>query len=128
MSEVDWTKPLQTRGGCPARLVDKNFRGLGGDSDHPMLVVVTRTDGSEWLSRHDRSGLKQGYVAHDQDSIVNAPEKHEVWLNIFSVGAPGEVFSLGTIQKSREVADAQGMTLRNRIACVRIEFEEGEGL
>jgi len=128
MSEVDWTKPLQTRYGRPARLVDDHYRSGNGRETHPMLVIVTGVDGSEWLSRHDRAGLKRGCGAGDPDTIINVPEKHEVWLNIYRVGDVGNTFTSGTVRGSREAAEAEGRGSPRLAARVRVEFEEGEGL
>jgi len=48
-------------------------------------------------------------------ALVNTPIKHKRWVNIYP----------STVHATREEADSGAA--RNRIACIEVEFEEGEG-
>jgi hypothetical protein len=55
---------------------------------------------------------------------VNVPKKHEVWINFYDDDGEGDYDSYS--YSSRAIADESADS--NRIACVRVEFTEGEGL
>jgi hypothetical protein len=111
---VDWGKPIQTRDGRQARrigVLDQHYLAARN------VVAARSMDGScEYLLLATDLGAVNG---SDCD-IVNAPQKHVRWVNIYETQC-GEHFF-----KSREAADQHAH--HTRIACVRIEFTEGEGL
>lgn len=102
--KIDWDKPLKF-GNYPARLV-----GEINDDEHPYVVAIDYggyediSVSNEYGQMYDWNGL-----------LTNAPQKHVKWVNVYP-----------TTHATREEADKRA--LPSRIACVRIEFEEGEGL
>jgi len=79
---VDWSKPIQTRRGTPARVLGQ-FESCGGPR---MAVAVERRDNIgetyEDLSRVYLNGRFYQDEASDAD-IVNAPERRERWIGIY---------------------------------------------
>lgn len=113
--KLDPTRPVQTRDGRKARIVSDKI-GI-----HPLkyIAVVTNEDGKEYAMPFSY----EGRVYNDAKSIgdlVNVPEKREMWVNVYE-GEPC-VFSYA----SRNYADMNSHP--NRIACVHVEYEVGEGL
>ena len=113
MKPLDLTKPLQTRRGEHAELV---YDGPTGD--FPLVVVVHFDDGTRDLRTYKRNGV----LYNDENSsanLRNVPQRGECWVNIYPDGIP-------RAHRTRELADKYAGP--NRIACVRVEYEEGEGL
>jgi len=52
--------------------------------------------------------------------IINVPEKRELWLNIYP-----NTYLIGAYETR---TDADNWASSDRIACVRVEYTEGEGL
>jgi hypothetical protein len=88
--------------------------------DRPIVIAVTIA-GKETIGyRH-----ADGRVISDRDSpydLVNVPKKHEVWINLYNE----ENAFFGCAYPSHALADEKAHS--DRIACVRVEFTEGEGL
>lgn len=57
-----------------------------------------------------------------QNSFNLAPAKHEMWVNVYKSDT-GYIFN-----EYSERADADSVAKPSRIACLRLEFEEGAGL
>jgi hypothetical protein len=111
MQTVDWNKPIQTRDGQPARLVTV-IKGVYGH-------VVVVNEGS--VIKVTSAGLFQGEPYTDPLDIINVPPKKrtgEAWLNVYPDDA--------AVHDTRALADT--MANPNRIACVRVQWTEGEGL
>lgn len=99
-------------GGCPARIIctDK-----AGDCPIVALVMLDRVEHTYFFSR---DGFSTGGV-----KIYNAPapkKRITGWLNIY----PNLVSSY--LRETRH--DADRYSDPSRIACIYIDFEEGEGL
>lgn len=60
--------------------------------------------------------LTEGECRND---LIDVPKEHTVWVNVYRA-------LLSSVHPSREKADA--LAASNRIACLEITFEEGEGL
>ena len=62
-----------------------------------------------------------GWILNEQRNIdlVDVPVKHTRWINVYN----GNIYHT---HPTRKEADEYGGT--NRIACIKIEYEEGEGL
>ena len=123
---LDWNKPLQTKEGEQARLL-----GIVNSSSPRLTHIVAvkdAVDGTEYVFSYNKSGecFEDGEHTTELD-LVNTPQKHVLWLNCYS-GTGGTVRHADW-HDSREDADHWGAASCNRrIACIKVEFEEGEGL
>jgi hypothetical protein len=88
--------------------------------DRPIVIAVTIA-GKETIGyRH-----ADGRVISNRESpydLVNVPKKHEVWINMYDT----EGVLVGCAYHTHEQANAKANI--DRIACIRVEFTEGEGL
>lgn len=82
------------------------------------LIALTKEDGQEVDSSHTIDGLFEREIEGRLD-LVNISEKIERWVNIYS-----REYGHAT----KEEADACAGNAKDRIACIPIEFTEGEGL
>ena len=113
----DPTKPVQTRDGRKARIVsDKVSRG-----GYKYIAIISEESGDEWSGTFisDGSYYASGDACHRD--LINVPEKREMWVNVYDGSYKSPVG-----HDSRESADL--CSFQNRIACVRVEYEVGEGL
>lgn len=117
---LDLTKPLRTRSGVPARVVATDVMDREGRS---LLVLLHKHD-TEVTYRLYPGGTfhPPGHGANDLD-LVNVPQKHTRWFNVYHHEA---VQTAAYGYESRMMADDEAGP--NRIACVKIEYDEGEGL
>ena len=96
--------------GRPARIICTDRVG-----ERPIVALIMEDDGSaEWCSYFPSDGEGRGLV-----SLRNVPEKHVRWVNFYPYGCAG---------KHRTRDEADDFAAEDRIACIRVEFEEGEGL
>lgn len=114
---IDWTKPIQTRDGYPVRILCIDAR-----TDRPVVGLVIfnaniKEDVYTWFTNGSYSVSK-----HSRD-LINVPVKHEGWLNIYPTNGIE-----GYFYKTKEEADNAASIIMKRIACIKIEFTEGEGL
>ena len=115
----DPTKSVQTRDGKPARIICTDAKNADG---RPMIVLVEVPKGHETAISYAANG-RYAAEKHDFD-LINVPQKHKRWLNIYS--GTNWPF-LGTHFATRAEADQEAYP-NTRIACIEIEFTEGEGL
>jgi hypothetical protein len=117
--KFDPTRPVRTRKGRPARIIcaDRHW------DKYPIVALVVPSWGGEEILCYTADGRTER-EDEDEDDLVNIPEKHVRWVNFYQTprGPAG-----GGEYVTRQEADewAAGTP---RLACVRIEFEEGEGL
>lgn len=120
---VDWDKPIQV--------------AFKGDEDFTAARYLGRRKSPESYGQHIVVADYGSYEAvlfacedgrvDDYRSIVNVAQKHAIWLNCYA-GDDGEVAHCHW-HDSREGADHwASLNCNRRIACIRIDFEEGEGL
>ena len=106
MKEIDFEKPL--------RFVDNadelKYIGLDSRGFHVVEIVPVNA-----LMQVDRYGKAAGW----QD-VENIPEKITRWVNFYKNGRDGGVHPTKV--------DADRCATANRIACIPVEFDEGEGL
>ena len=106
MKEIDFEKPL--------RFVDNadelKYIGLDSLGFHVVEIVSVNA-----LMQVDRYGKAAGW----QD-VENIPEKLVRWVNFYKNGRDGGVHPTKV--------DADRCATANRIACIGVEFEPGEGL
>lgn len=102
----DPTKPVQLEDGTSARIICTDRKG-----DYPIVALIKEgeREGISWF-KPDGSSVPR--------HLVNVPEKHMWWVNIYAAGC--------FAHKTRENADRNAVS--GRIACIRIEFKEGEVL
>jgi hypothetical protein len=112
---IDWTKPIRGRKSTgeifPAKLL--------GTARHCPSRIVFIDKGSYdviWMT------ATSGEVETEKGSYIeNVPERHTVWINLY-----GGAYRLAAVYATRELADAEATS--KRIACIKVEFEEGVGL
>ena len=112
----DPTKPVQTREGWKARILATDINDYGGET---IAAAITHPgDGAELLRSYYPNGQ---YYDGDPSGLdlINVPEKHVRWVNFNPAGLASDYLT-------REDADQYANP--TRIACVRVEFEDGEGL
>lgn len=111
---VDFDKPLQTREGVPVTLITRTGRG-----EYPVIgYIEPSTDIASWTA--EGNYLSNNGNEHSKD-LVNAPVKFVRYVNVYQVPHADEEY---TINRTRERADMRANN--RRIACVRIEFTEGQ--
>jgi len=116
MIMIDLTKPVQTRDGREVELWDKRIEG----SMYSVTGIVTPIDGKESFQSWTLEGKILDTRTENGGDLVNVPEKHRAWINIY----PGTTASY----KYETKRDANSNSNTSCIACVEIEFTEGEGL
>lgn len=132
--DFDPTKPCRTRNGGPARIVCTDRKQSG----YPILACIGRFDETiVSYTAEGTCGLYQSSSGEHENmkgvfDLVNIPEKHKGWINITPTDLgeqPAGMIYLrhGNLWPTKEEA------VRNRgngpnLACLEIEFEEGEGL
>lgn len=132
---LDLKKPLQTRDGREVKIfiMDDAPNGMG------IVGIIsgkinTCAEGSWFMSYWTKEGIptNESFLpfsdsSKDYASLINVPEKpkkHKVWVNIYPIST--YIYRTVYCYPSRESADKNHDV--DRIACVEVEFEEGEGL
>lgn len=110
---LDVNKPIQTRDGRKARIICTDKKG----SDYPIVALYERA-GIELARVYTVYGNLLDGCINDID-IINIKETKSLWVNIYAKNS----YSCKTKDEADRYADHQ-----NRIACVKVEYEEGEGL
>lgn len=108
---LDITKPMQTRNGWEAKLICNDLAG-----NSPLGVRIKRQDGTEFVTSRLIDGRCWDHTTSDFD-IINVPTKIVRYLNFYG---PEHCFMYDT----RPEADEHSSP--NRIACIRVEFTEGQ--
>ena len=110
---IDPAKTYRTRDGREVRIYAVDGAEL--DGVHGAILFPERG----WLACQWHSDGK--YISNDQCSadLIEVKPKHVRWVNVYSHGDWSDY-------EDRESADR--FATSTRIACIRIEFEEGEGL
>lgn len=109
----DLTKPVRLRDGRPVKILCTDLK-----ADQPIAGRVMDEDG-------DRESVETWYenghyLYNDRVSemdLVNMPKRHVMYINFYG----NDMF----VSHSTK-ADAESNASDHRIACVRIEFEEGQ--
>lgn len=108
---------VQTRDGRTARLLCTD-RSAGNP-----IVALIKEGASENVQTYPMSGISNHDHSYD---LINVPQKHEGWINVY----PGPINVYpgpgSGLHNSKEKAD--GAAASHRIACIKVEFTEGEGL
>lgn len=114
---IDFTKPVQTRCGLKARIICTDRKSRGGYHVVALVAVPNEDEATLWFSTDGESEV--GY------QLVNVPVKHKRWINIYK-DTKGDPYLSTHSSSTKGEADANAGLYR--IACIEIEFEEGQGL
>ena len=118
--KLDLTKPVQTRDGRKVRVLATDRKGA---AYYPVLGLLTQADGEETVESWTLVG--EFYSGDtDEADLVNVPEKIVGYLNVYGTRSQYGQTSY-RLYDSRAIADAEADDMRGRIACIRVEFEEG---
>jgi len=109
--KISLHKKYRTRDGRPVELLTTSARGA--------WPVIGHIGDSESLVRWSLDGTFCGTRLTRALDLVEVKPKRVLWLNVYPC-------SNGIVYDSREGADEGAAA--HRIACLKIEFEEGEGL
>ncbi len=82
----------------------------------PILIAITRGSTHEYLENCNEDGSFRSPVYPD-DCIINVPQKRVVYINAYDNGVV-------RVCATRVVADTYGG--KNRLACIRVEWQEGQ--
>lgn len=119
---LDLTKPVQTRDGrkVEIKFVDETLES------YPIVGVVTESDGRRYSETWTIEG--KGWLSAKDDhegDLVQVPEPlKECWVNIYKGASQSE--ETYSCKPTRAKADKDAAV--NRIACIKIQYREGEGL
>ena len=116
--ELDLSKPVQLRCGDKHTLVCADLGKLVNTKFECPILTIYNNTGS--LFQWRVSGRLEPSRENSRD-LINAPEKHTVYIS-FCENEFG--LFIGGFFHSADTARAAGGSFR--IACVRIEFEEGQ--
>lgn len=131
MTTFDPTKPVRTRSGQRARIVCTDRK------QHSYKIVALIGQFEETIVTYDQDG--RNGVTHINSSVnhgphldlINVPQKHKGWVNLYRSGpcAVADAYMGCEIHRSRKDADLRTLSVTvERIACIEVEFEEGQGL
>lgn len=109
---IDWTKPIQTthKPPRPARVLCTDLRVTSG----PIVVAVDHC-GTEDTWRVCVDGRLPDITSF---KLVNVPQKHVRYVNMYNDDGSGSAWM------TKQAADQGAASIR--IACVRVEFTEGQ--
>jgi hypothetical protein len=115
----DSTKPVRTRDGRAARIVCTDAGGM-----QPLVALVSLAE-REIIERYHKNGLYYENGRHESGlDLVNIPVKRGGWVNVLP---PDRICrDVVGMYDTKEAADKNAS--ENRVACIFVEFEEGEGL
>ncbi len=122
IQQVDWSKPIQTRDGKPARLISDKLRG---DYSH---VVAVEQAGYEVLNGHERvlvvkpDGTSRHTPSDDiENTPIVVPRKAVGWVNVWFASWSGK-YGAGYVYPTEEEAVAARSPLHTDT--VQIEYTE----
>jgi len=110
--------PVQTRDGRKARLICVDKKNADG---YVLVVLVTDVEdrNNEYTHWYQEDGkVDKHNTCSSPSDLINVPVKHTGWVNIYRKAS--------RIYPTKEEADSCSGS--DRIACIKIEFEEGEGI
>lgn len=113
---VDWTKPIQTRDGRPARVLCTDLKS---PNELRVVIAVLLTDGKrEDVWYRPPCGKFYGMNKESPTDIINVPEKRTVYINIYS---PNDM----VLHTTKEAAE-QCLVKDLCIARVKVEYTVGQ--
>ena len=115
---IDWTKPVQSKNGRKAEVLDHNF--LSEDWGIRTLVKLVPPENSKYPAHELRQVNAFGEYPdrkYSEYDIINVPETRVVWVNMYPSG-------YASAADSKDGADEQAS--RDRHACIRVEYTVGQ--
>jgi hypothetical protein len=121
MRMIDLTKPVQTRDGRKARIIESSANTYYQDTLQPIVALITKEDGKESVTAFSADGrwMPNGIDGMD---LINVPEPETRWVNFYD----GSIAD--AVHPDRETADRHQASATRRIACVAVTFKRGDGL
>jgi hypothetical protein len=108
--KLDPTKEYQYRNG------EKPWKIIWDVPHHKFPIISIDKDGD--AKGHYFDGSSDCLVW----DLIEVKKKIKGWVNVYKEGFVSDLYN------SRETADHGASLINDRIACIEIEFEEGEGL
>jgi len=118
VKKFDPSKPAKLRDGTPVEIIRTDLKGeksilaLADFGTHHE--AITYRPHGRWVGEDDGE--------EDRWDLVNVTERHSYWLVFYKEGTPTRH---ETRRRALEYASGNP---RNPIACIKVEFEEGEGI
>jgi hypothetical protein len=112
---IDFTKPLQTRMGDPVQLITTEGRG-----QYPIIGYIAD---SKTPATWTKDGNKLQGVSRTEDLVNVPPAKQVAYINVY---AGDQSTGMYRLNDSRAEADERAQPTKGRVACVRIEYTEGQ--
>lgn len=106
-------KPICTRKGLPARILDTNLKGRA----QPIVVAILSRDGCEYVRSYAEDG-KLFSTLETEDDLVMKSEKRVGWINIYTLSKTS-----GNIYKTRDEA-IKNRSLAGYVGTIQITWEE----
>jgi hypothetical protein len=113
---IDKNKTYKTRRGHAVRIY-----ATDGEEDYPVHGAIYLLEKDKWrcITWTDAGHFMSKSSEHDLD-IIESRQIQVRWLNVYDHGFSSRKF------QTKEAADE--LAVPHRIACVRVEYYEGEGL
>ena len=109
MEEAKAGKPVYTRDGRKARIICFDCK----DEAFPIVALVSGSSEKEEVISYDKDGFST--TRESKDILFMLPERKEGWVNVYN-DTP--------IYDTKERAELGALTIRKRIATVKISWEE----
>lgn len=117
---IDTTKEYTTRDGREVRIY-----ATDGQGSCPIHGAVREFDGWAYASWTPLGAHDIGSKEVSRHDLIEKPKIIKGWINVYIPGY-GENEAASTIWNTKE--DADSAACEDRIACIQVEFKEGEGL
>ena len=110
---IDMNKKYKTRSGLPVRILCTNAGGK-----YPIAGLIDNKSVFQWLPNG-----RCAFSSQSDNDLIEVKEKKVMWVNVYKNGSTA-------VYLSRVHADdcQHAFGSGNRIACVKVEYEDGEGL
>lgn len=110
--ELDFSKPIRTKAGLNVTILKTDLKQI-----RPVVGILHTRNGDEVLLMWHKNG-KVHLDRTNADDLENYEPVHRRWINIYRNGPHYE---------TKEKALSKAISA-NLIACIPIEFKEGDGL
>lgn len=108
---IDWTKPIETLEGYPARVISTDYR----DGSTTLMVVQVDSENTSFILRFTKDGIRMYHSVN----IRNRKTKREGWVNVYR-SSRGEV-PVGAVYPTKGQAEENNT---DAVATIKIEWEE----
>lgn len=121
--KTTWADGWQTQGGQLLRILCADR----ARTDYRILALVMDVNGEETCRTYREDGICGSGSCND--ALVPRPVKRKGWVNVWARSFCERTnVPRSFIYQSRADADEGAGGLSDRIACIEIEFHEGQGL